>query len=173
MKDIYIQLAYDTIKTYLEKEELPDLKTVDREILLRHNGCFVTLHDKNGALRGCIGTVKPLYKNLGGEIEANALAACKDDPRFSPVTLDELDNLKISVDILSEPEQVYSNDALDIKKFGIIVQAEGGRDGLLLPDIKGINSVEEQIAIARQKGEIKPDEQIALFRFMVERHEEK
>lgn len=170
-KDIYIQLAYNTIKTYLEKEELPDLKTVDREILLRHNGCFVTLHTKDGALRGCIGTVKPLYKNLGGEIESNALSACKDDPRFSPVTLNELDNLKISVDILSEPEQVYSNDALDIKRYGIIVQAEDGRDGLLLPDIDGVDSIEQQISIARQKGEIKPDEQITVFRFMVERHE--
>ncbi len=170
--DIYQQLAYDTIKLYLEKEELPDLKKVNPEILTRRASCFVTLRDKNDKLRGCIGTVLPTYKNLAGEIEANAVAAATQDPRFLPVEIKELADLKVSVDVLNEPEQVFSNDDLDIEKYGIIVQASDGRDGLLLPDIKGIKSVEEQVTIAREKGGIEPDEEIALFRFTVERHED-
>lgn len=169
--DIYTQLAYDTIKMFLTEENLPDLKKVNPELLSKKSGCFVTLRDKNDQLRGCIGTIKPLYKNLAGEIEANAVAASTQDPRFSPVTIEELDNLKVSVDVLNDPEQIFSNDDLDLKKYGIIVQAEDGRDGLLLPNIKGINSVEEQVTIAREKAGIEKDEQISLFRFTVDRHE--
>jgi AmmeMemoRadiSam system protein A len=170
MIDIYVQLAHDTIKLFLEKEELPDLKSVPMEILARRAGCFVSLHAKNGKLRGCIGTIRPNYKNLGGEIEANAIAASQHDPRFKPVRLDELSDLDINVDILSEPEQIFDEKDLDIKKYGVIVQASDGRDGLLLPDIDGIKNIKEQITIAREKAGILPDEEISLFRFTVERH---
>jgi AmmeMemoRadiSam system protein A len=169
MEDIYTKLAYDSIRLFLEKEELPDLKSVPMKILSRQAGCFVSLK-KDGKLRGCIGTVRPNYKNLGGEIEANAIAASQHDPRFEPVKLDELINLKISVDILSEPEQIFDEKYLDIKKYGVIVQASDGRDGLLLPDIDGIKNIKEQITIAREKGGVLPDEEISLFRFTVERH---
>jgi AmmeMemoRadiSam system protein A len=168
--DIYTKLAYDTIKLYLTKEELPDIKTVPLEITTQKAGCFVSLHKKDGSLRGCIGTIRPMYKNLSGEIEANAVAAATTDPRFEPLKIEELDDLNISVDVLGEPEQIFSEEDLDIKKYGLIVQASDGRDGLLLPNIKGVNSVAEQITIAREKGEIAKDEEVALFRFTVERH---
>ena len=168
--DFYTKLAYEAIKLYLTNETLPDKKDIPTEILTRRGGCFVSLHTSNDKLRGCIGTIRPCYKNLAGEIMANAVAASCQDTRFEPVKIEELDNLKIGVDILNEPEQIFSEDDLDIKKYGVIVQAADGRDGLLLPDIKGINSVREQVTIAREKGGIAPDEEVSLFRFTVERH---
>lgn len=168
--DIYTKLAYDTIKLYLEKEELPDTKNTDTILQKRKAGCFVTLHKKSGELRGCIGTINPTYKNLAGEIIGNAVAASQHDPRFKPVTLEELDDLEINVDVLSTPELIDSEKELDVKKYGVIVQAADGRDGLLLPDIEGVNNIKQQIEIARQKAGIAQDELINLYRFTVERH---
>ena len=170
MKDIFVQLAYNTIKLYLTEEKIPEIKNAPLEIAAKRTGCFVSLHEKDGKLRGCIGTIRPMYKNLAGEIEANAVSASQHDPRFKPVKIEELDDLIINVDILAEPEQIYSEDGLDIKKYGIIVQAADGRDGVLLPDLKGITSIKEQITIAREKGGILPDEEVSLFRFTVDRH---
>lgn len=170
MMDIYVQLAHDAIKTYLEEEELPDKSTIPLEIQTKRAGCFVSLHSQDGKLRGCIGTIYPTYKNLSGEIMANAIAASQHDTRFTPVSLKELEDIDINVDILSSPEQIFSEKDLDIKKYGVIVQASDGRDGVLLPDIKGIKSIKEQITIAREKAGILPDEEISLFRFTVDRH---
>ena len=171
MIDIYVQLASDAIKTYLEKEELPDKSTIPPEIQTKRAGCFVSLHTNTGKLRGCVGTIIPVYKNLSGEIMANAIAASQHDTRFTPVSLKELENIDINVDVLSTPEQIFSDKDLDIKKYGVIVQASDGRDGVLLPDIKGIDSVKDQLTIAREKAGILPDEEISLFRFTVDRHE--
>lgn len=170
--DIYVDLARKTIKSYLIKEELPDLKDLPVELLNKRAGCFVSLHTKDGNLRGCIGTIIPVYKNLAAEIIANAVSASQHDPRFSPVTIDELDDLEINVDVLNPPEPIDSENDLDIKKYGVIVATPDGRDGLLLPDIEGIDNVTQQISIARQKAGIAPDEKISLYRFTVERHNE-
>ena len=168
--DIYTQLARDTIRMYLTQNKLPDTKNAPFDLLKKRAGCFVSLHKKDGELRGCIGTIEPVYKNLAAEIIANAVAASQHDPRFPAVKFDELDNLKINVDVLNPPEPIASEKDLDIKKFGVIVRAPDGRDGLLLPDIEGVDDIESQIAIARQKAGIAPDEKISLFRFTVERH---
>lgn len=167
--DPYIELARNTIKLYLTKNQLSDIKDAPAELLSRRAGCFVSIH-KNGELRGCIGTISPVYKNLAGEIIANAISASQHDPRFSPVTIDELDDLEINVDVLNPPELIQSEKELDVKKYGVIVQAPDGRDGLLLPDIEGVKDVKHQIEIARQKAGIAPEEEISLFRFTVERH---
>lgn len=165
--DQYTQLAFDTIKTYLEKDNLPE---IPKDFPNLRAGCFVSLHTKDGNLRGCIGTIEPVYKNLAGEIIANAISASQHDPRFSPVTIDELHDLEINVDVLNPPEPIDSEKDLDVKKYGVIVRAPDGRDGLLLPDIEGVDSVEQQISIAHQKAGIAPDEEILLYRFTVDRH---
>jgi len=171
--DTCVKLAFDTIKGYLNSKELPDTKKIAPELLNKKAGCFVSLHTKNdNALRGCIGTILPTCKNLASEIMSNAMAACQD-PRFEPVSKNECDNLNISVDVLSKPEAIASEKMLDPKKYGVIVKSSDGRIGLLLPDLEGIDSVEKQIDIARQKAGILPDEKIYLYRFTVERHEEK
>ena len=131
-------------------------------------GAFVSLH-KNGQLRGCIGTIAPTCDNLAWEIVQNAVSACSRDPRFSPVRPNELDELEYSVDVLGAPEPTDSPAALDPKTYGVIVSC-GGRRGLLLPDLDGVDSVEAQLSIALQKGGIRENEPYKIERFMVVRH---
>ena len=120
-------------------------------------------------MRGCIGTIQPVRPNLAEEILYNAVSAGTRDPRFSPVAPEELDRLVYDVDVLTEPEPIDSPAQLDTKRYGVIVQS-GDRRGLLLPDLPGVDSVSEQLAIARRKGNIGEREACKLWRFEVERH---
>ncbi|MCR4734794.1 MAG: AmmeMemoRadiSam system protein A [Treponema sp.] len=138
------------------------------ELLNTRAGAFVSIH-KFGTLRGCIGTIAPTKENLALEIIHNAVSAVSEDPRFQPVTEDELKYLDINVDVLGEAEKISSPSQLDVKKYGVIVQS-GYKRGLLLPDLDGVDTVEKQISIARRKGRIAPDDKVDLFRFEVVRH---
>jgi AmmeMemoRadiSam system protein A len=131
-------------------------------------GAFVSLK-KYGQLRGCIGTISPAYSNIAQEIIGNAISAGTRDPRFHPVRKDELDGIVYSVDILGEPEPIESIDQLDVKRYGVIVRA-GRRSGLLLPDLEGVDTPEEQVSIALRKAGIRPDENYRMERFEVVRH---
>ncbi len=134
----------------------------------RRAGAFVCLKTQ-GQLRGCIGTTEPTRETLAVEIIENAVAAATRDPRFAPVSLEELYELAVTVDVLSEPEPVADGTQLDHQRYGVIVRA-GARHGVLLPDIEQIDSVQDQIATARQKAGIAYDERIELFRFEVVRY---
>ena len=124
----------------------------------------------SGRLRGCIGTILPTEKNLADEIVHNAVSAGTRDPRFPAVRADELDELEYSVDVLGETEKIDSPEKLDVKRYGVVV-SRGYRRGLLLPDLEGVDTVEEQIKIARRKAGIPEDaEDIRLERFEVVRH---
>ena len=169
-EDPWVKLARRSLETYVKTGQrltsLPeDLPT---EMTTQQAGAFVSLH-KNGQLRGCIGTIAPTCDNLAWEIVQNAVSACSRDPRFSPVRPDELDELEYSVDVLGAPEPVDSPAALDPKTYGVIVSC-GGRRGLLLPDLDGVDSVEAQLSIALQKGGIRENEPYKIERFMVVRH---
>ena len=129
--------------------------------------CFVTLK-KGGELRGCIGTLFPQRDSLAAEIAANALSAAFQDPRFHPLTREELGAVSISVDILSAPEAVTDHDELDPKKYGVIVEKDGAR-GVLLPDLEGVDRVEQQISIAATKAGIKNLEGVSVQKFTVQR----
>lgn len=132
-------------------------------------GAFVSLHEKGG-LRGCIGTIEPACDDLADEIMRCAVLAASEDPRFPPVRPEELDLLSYSVDVLSPAEEVESPDELDPKRYGVIV-AKGWRRGLLLPDLEGVDAVEDQLAIAKRKAGIDPaDGEVRLARFEVARH---
>lgn len=124
-------------------------------------------------LRGCIGTYIPTQKNIAKEIIHNAIEAATSDPRFSPIQASELPHLIYSVDILSKPELVKDIKNLDAKKYGLIVQSQDGRRGLLLPDLAGVETVDQQISICRQKAFLAEDEPVTPYRFTVERHKEK
>ena len=128
----------------------------------------MSLH-KDGNLRGCIGTIMATQDNLAEEILQNAISACSRDPRFEPVEVDELDDIEYSVDVLGEPERIFSVIDLDVRRYGVIVE-NGNRRGLLLPDLEGVDTVEEQIAIAKRKANIRADEKVSLWRFEVIRH---
>lgn len=168
-EDPYVHLARMAVENYLATGEyiLPGEGLPD-EMKTATAGIFVSLK-KDGELRGCMGTFSPTQANIGSEIIANAVTAALEDPRFPPVKKSELADILYSVDVLSEPEMISHRNALDPKIYGIIVEARNRR-GLLLPDLEGIATVEEQIKIARQKGGISPDEDIRLWRFTVERH---
>jgi len=129
---------------------------------------FVSIH-KHGELRGCIGTFEPAEKNIAEEVITNAINSATRDPRFSPVTPAELADLEYSVDVLTEPEPVTSEAELDPKRYGVIVES-GGRRGLLLPDLEGVDTVAQQIEICRSKAGITPHEPVKLYRFEVSRY---
>lgn len=167
--DEYVSLARKTIESYIKDGitiKLP--KDLPSEMTDKRAGAFVSLH-KNGELRGCIGTILATTDCVGEEIIQNAISASTCDPRFMPVREEELPLLDISVDVLSEPEDISSPDELDVKRYGVIV-SKGFRRGLLLPDLDGVDTVEDQIYIAKRKAGIMPDEEVKLQRFEVIRH---
>ena len=138
-------------------------------MLTERAGVFVSLH-KEGRLRGCIGTIGPTRGCVAEEIIENAISASTKDPRFSPVRRDELDALEISVDVLTAPEKIRSRDELDVRRYGVIV-SKGRKRGLLLPDLDGVDSVDEQVSIAlRKAGLSEREKDVELERFEVLRH---
>lgn len=164
-----VTLARQALRYYLEHGRFPEAPDPLPEALSTPAGVFVSLK-KGDELRGCIGTIEPLHPSLAGEIIANAISAGVKDPRFSPVSLEELDELTLSVDQLLPPDPIESEAALDPKIYGVIVRS-GHRSGLLLPDLEGIETAAEQVAIARRKAGIGPGEKVELFRFKVRRYE--
>ena len=167
--DPWVRLAWQSVESYVTKrrilripEGLPD------ELLGTRAGAFVSIHER-GQLRGCIGTIAPARDSLAEEIIHNAVSACARDPRFDPIRPDELPFLEISVDVLGAPEAIQSAKELDVKRYGVIV-SKGTRRGLLLPDLEGVDTPEQQISIARQKAGIGERETVRLERFEVVRH---
>ena len=167
--DAWVRLAWQSLESYVHRHEIlrvPD--GLPAELTRRRAGAFVSIH-KQGRLRGCIGTILPVRGCLAEEIIQNAVSAATRDPRFDPIRPDELKWLDISVDVLGEPEDIMSEAELDPKRYGVIV-SRNGRRGLLLPDLDGVDTVEKQVAIARQKAGIGPNETVSLQRFEVVRH---
>jgi AMMECR1 domain-containing protein len=118
-----------------------------------------------------MGTFLPTQESVALEVIHNAISAATRDPRFPPVRPNELADLDVKVDVLSTPEPVSGPEELDPRRYGVIVQAaRGWRRGLLLPDLEGIDTVEEQIRICRYKAGIGENEAVELQRFQVERH---
>lgn len=181
-----VELAKKSIEVYINEGKiiLPP-EDLPKEFFERKAGTFVTI-EKNRQLRGCMGTYLPVKENIAKEIIANAIAAATEDYRFNPIQKEELPYLTFTVYILNEPELVKEIKELDPKKYGIIVKSypitqPGGTDvifnghlphktGLLLPNLKGIDTVEKQISLACQKGGIDPEkEKIIIYRFRVEK----
>lgn len=169
-KNLYIELARQSVEHYVKTGRVLNLpEDLPPELIERRAACFVTLNSQ-GRLRGCIGTLEPYRENLAIEIIENAVSACSKDPRFFPVQERELEDLQISVDVLSEPEKISSADKLDVKRYGVIVKS-GYKSGVLLPNLDGVNTVEEQVSIAKDKAGIRANESFELWRFEVVRHE--
>lgn len=168
-EDPWVRLARYSLETFIKTGQYAKLpQDLPQELRENRAGAFVTLKE-NGALRGCIGTISPVKDSLAEEILSNAVSAAVDDPRFDPVTARELPQLVYSVDVLDPPEPITSAKELDTRWYGVIVE-NGGRRGLLLPNLAGIDTVEKQISIARQKAGISAQEPVRLWRFRVVRH---
>jgi len=148
--------AQDQAITYARAEKLPS-----------RAGVFVSLK-KDGQLRGCIGTIEPTTASLAEEIIQNAISAAFRDTRFDPVSVEELDDLTISVDVLYPAERVSSIEELDPRKYGVIVR-RGHRSGLLLPDLEGVDTAQQQVEIAKKKAHLGAGDEVDLYRFEVQR----
>ena len=177
MSDVhpYVKLARVTVERLLNGEAPPvsgaDVES-SVELWNKERACFVSIKTLEGALRGCIGTILPTQSSLDLEIIANAVAASTRDPRFPPMTLPELEDVTFSVDVLGLPEAVSDRGELDPSTWGVIV-TQGFRRGVLLPDLEGVNTVEEQLGIAAQKaGIMKLDSGMTIERFRVDRYKE-
>ena len=169
-EDPYIALAKASLKFYLESgKRMKVPENLPSEMLTRRAGTFVSLH-KFGQLRGCIGTISPVQSSIAEEIIHNAVSAGTEDPRFPAVRISELKDLVVSVDVLSPPEPIQSTNELDVRRYGVIVSS-GYRRGLLLPNLEGVDTIEEQVNIARRKAGIQKGEPTQLERFEVVRHE--
>ncbi|HEX2953307.1 MAG TPA: AmmeMemoRadiSam system protein A [Bacillota bacterium] len=163
----FVRLARLTVESRVKGTDAPGGDNLP-EAADKRAGVFVSIK-KHGELRGCIGTIEPVQKNVESEIRANAVSAAFRDPRFNPIDEDELDDLVYSVDLLNPPEPIDDISDLDPNRYGVIV-SRGGRSGLLLPNLEGIDSAEEQVAIAKRKAGIATDEDVDLQRFTVERY---
>lgn len=172
----YVRLARYSLESYIttgkriSKSDLKGERWEDMpdEMYAAKAGTFVSIH-KDGALRGCIGTILPTCDSIADEIMQNAISASTNDPRFPMIREDELPYLEISVDVLKKPEPIDGPDKLDVRKYGVIV-THGRKRGLLLPNLDGVDDIDTQIAIARQKAGIREDEDYSLERFEVVRH---
>lgn len=166
-------LARQAVETFVKEGRVLPAPENPSDFLNQRAGCFVSIKTRTGDLRGCIGTVDPVKDTLAEEIILNAISAAINDERFKPVQEDELRELQYSVDVLSSSEPVQQDD-LDPAVYGVIVEDKtGARRGLLLPNLKGIESAVEQIEIAARKAGIRPGEELKLWRFRSERFREK
>ena len=184
----YVELAKKAVESYVEKGEIiVPAENLPKEMVEKKSGTFVTI-EKNGELRGCIGTYLPTKENIAQEIIHNAVAAATEDYRFGPIRKEELPSLSYTVYLLGKPELVKDIKELNPKKYGVIVKTTPigspnrtdvvfnghavAKSALLLPDLEGIDTVEKQVSIACQKGGINPTgEKIIIYRFMVEKHQ--
>ena len=163
-----VALARATIEQYVRQGEIIDSPGEPTGEMRARAGVFVSLH-RQGRLRGCIGTIEPVRATVAQEIIANAISAATRDPRFPPLTTEELADLDVSVDVLTEPEPVSSLSELDARRYGVIVQS-GDRRGLLLPDLEGVDTPQRQVEIALRKAWISPTEPYRMYRFAVVRY---
>lgn len=167
-EDVYVRLARESLTHYLIEGSYMNVPNyVTEEMIDNKSGVFVSLK-KFGALRGCIGTIFPITVNIAEEIMRNAVEAGESDPRFSNVSEGELEDIVFSVDVLTEPISALKEE-LNPKKYGVVVRS-GRKSGLLLPDLEGVNTIEEQISIVLNKAGINPNENYTIEKFEVIRH---
>jgi AmmeMemoRadiSam system protein A len=163
-----VELAKQSVETYVREGKIIQPPEPLQPEMAEKAGVFVSLK-KHGRLRGCIGTYMPSCESIEIEVVINAIAAATKDPRFPPVEENELNDLTYSVDVLSPPWKVKNVSELDPKKYGVIV-VSGHRKGLLLPDLEGVDTVEEQLRITRLKAGILLHEEVEIYRFEVKRY---
>jgi AmmeMemoRadiSam system protein A len=171
---IYTEIALAAILDNIgqKKSVTKPIGAIPPELMQSRCGCFVSLHKSDGTLRGCIGTIEPFEKNLVEEISRNAVSAAFHDNRFDPLAEEELDNVELSVDVLTVPEEISSFDDLDPQIFGVIVTDNTYHRAVLLPSIPTIDTVEKQIEIVKRKaGLAKTDNnKLTFYRFTSNRY---
>jgi AmmeMemoRadiSam system protein A len=127
-----LKLARETVFAKVSGKPLPEWQGDDKR-LKADGAVFVTLKEKNGRLRGCIGSIQA-HTSLYRSVSQNAVAAATKDPRFSPVRPEELPNLDIEVTVLSPMEPVNSSSEIKIGDHGVYLEASG-RSSVFLPQV--------------------------------------
>jgi AmmeMemoRadiSam system protein A len=171
--DEAVALARRAVEAFVVHRRTLDPPQAVPGMLAEQSGVFVCIKTRNGELRGCVGTTQPAHATIAEEIIHNAISAATKDRRFDPVSMDELENLVYSVDVLSPLEPVSDPSQLDPKRYGLVVESDDGRHGLLLPDLPGIETVEQQMALTLKKADIPSGTPVKCFRFVVQRMTEK
>lgn len=169
--NVYVKLAKETVETYVKTGKIPPLpENFSKKLLTEKAGVFVSIY--NGEeLRGCVGTYLPTEPNVAEEIIGNAIAAATRDYRFKPITTKELPKLTYSIYILEEPREIKNLDELNPKEYGILIKSETGKSGLLLPDLPGIDTAEEQLAAVCHKCGVRfSEEKVIVCKFKAKKH---
>ena len=171
--EVLPSLARRAVETFVLRHKVVEPERVERSSpLSRRSACFVCIKTEGRELRGCVGTIEPEHDSLAAEVVSNAIKAATRDPRFRPVSADELSLLRYSVDVLGGLEPATLED-LDPAVFGVVVvDGSGARRGLLLPNIDGIGTASQQVGVAARKAGIGPREAVKLFRFRTRRFQE-
>lgn len=155
-RETLLRIARNTINHYLKTGKRLDVGVED-DVLKQDMGAFVTLH-KNGQLRGCIGhmvATGPLYLT----VRDMAIAAAAEDPRFPPVTMDEMDEIDIEISALSPMEKITDYEKIEVGKHGVMVRM-GWKSGVYLPQVAaetGWNREEFLTSLCDHKAGIPPD----------------
>ncbi len=129
-KKLLLETARESIAGHLENRKKRYGQPTEK--LKTPLGAFVTLHI-NGKLRGCIGHMMPVYP-LFSAIQHLALESAFRDPRFPPLTLEELPHIDIEISVLSPLERIYSIENIKVGTHGILMH-NSGRSGVLLPQV--------------------------------------
>ncbi len=169
----YVELAKSAVEKFIKDKIVikPD-KERYKDLLTERGAVFVSILSKEGHLRGCIGTYLPAKENIAEEIIDNAISAATRDGRFPEIKKSDLPNLKYSVYILEKPQLIKEISNLDPKRYGILLKTDLKKSSLLLPDLPGIDSPEEQFSIACQKGGIDPNlEKVDIYFFKAKRYD--
>ncbi len=171
-ESIHTKTAFNAIQEFLTTNSTQKIESQDiPAILSKKSACFVTLKTSENRLRGCIGTLTPVYKNLFTEIIKNAVASAVRDYRFNPLTIDELNDIRITTEVLYPPEKIEDISLLNPEIYGAIISDITGKRGVLLPGIEGVNTIEEQIKIIKRKANIiqKSNDNLTFYRFKTEK----
>jgi len=166
-----VSLAKSAVESYInDKVVINPPDNLPKDFLKMKSGVFVTI-EKDDHLRGCIGTYLPTKENIAQEIISNAIAAATEDYRFDPIEKEELPSLSYTIYILNEPKLIKDIKDLNPKKYGVIIRTTSGKSALLLPDLKDVDTTEQQLEITCQKGGINPKkEQLIIYRFTVKKY---
>ena len=152
---IYVKIAADTLTELLKTGKTVNTEKKYEGELSEKKACFITIKSSKRKLRGCIGTLSPMYANLKTEIIRNAVAAATRDSRFKPLAMNELDDIVISVEVLDTPGEIFDKNRISPKEYGLILEdEETGKRGVLLPDIEGVDTADEQVSIVKRKAGI-------------------
>ncbi len=174
--NIYLKIARDAINEFVINNKIISLdKDLPKSVLLYRSGVFVSVYENGDKdrLRGCIGTYLPTKENIAEEIIYNAIAACSKDYRFNPISIKELNKIKISIDIIHEMHLVNNIDTLDPKKFGILIEAKNNSSSaLLLPNIQQITTIHDQIAATLKKAGLTTNDDINIYKFEITHYQE-